>query len=158
MESRKNSHNMTEQEKKKKIRELAAEILPEFTLTFSKKNSVKGLIVKKNIEKINQVIKRLESDVVDFTIKKSRKGSDVDMLMCLTYALARHPNKEFTLEQIAAAMGRHHTSLLYHIGVIKTLSKINANMRGMNGTIPEFINKINDIINSELYEKNNINI
>ena len=104
------------------------------------------------------MIKRVESDIVGFTIKKNRRGSKMDMLMCLTYALAKHPNREFTLEQIGAAMGRHHTSLMYHVGVIKTLSKINANMRGMNGTIPEFINKINDIINSELYEKNNINI
>ena len=149
---------MTEKEKKDHIRKLAAEMLPEFTLAFSKKNSVKGLKVKKNIEKISQVIKRVESDIVGFTIKKNRRGSKMDMLMCLTYALAKHPNREFTLEQIGAAMGRHHTSLMYHVGVIKTLSKINANMRGMNGTIPEFINKINDIINSELYEKDNINI
>jgi hypothetical protein len=82
---------MTEKEKKDHIRKLAAEMLPEFTLAFSKKNSVKGLKVKKNIEKISQVIKRVESDIVGFTIKKNRRGSKMDMLMCLTYALAKHP-------------------------------------------------------------------
>lgn len=149
---------MTVKEKKDYIRKLAAEMLPEFTLTFCNKNSSNKNLTPLKVTRIQSMIKRIQNEIGELTVKKSRKQKHMDMLMCLSYALVNYNNKEFTLQQIGKAMKRHHTTLIYHVGVVNTMIKLNADLRDSDISMVEFIDKINNIINNEKHEETTINI
>jgi hypothetical protein len=149
---------MKEKEKKEHLRKLAAEMLPDHTLTFNLKVKKKSPERSIKIERLKELIKVLRKELNAFPEQSTRKSKESDQLKCLTYAMARRTNREFTLEQIGAAIDKHHSTIIYHVDVVEDLLSINAEVRGTEYTMAEFIDKITTIIKRELYEKDNINI
>ena len=149
---------MTEHEKKEHLRKLAAEMLPDHALVFNLKVKKKSLEHKVKIKRLKELIKVLRKELNAFPVYKTRVPKATDEIKCLTYAIIKTTNKEFTLEQIGAAIDRHYSTLIYHVDVVEDLVSINAEVRGTEYTMAEFIDKITTIIKRELYEKDNINI
>ena len=153
MESRKNSHNMTEQEKKKRIRELAAELLPELTVVFTKSALNREITRVPKIKRLKQLIDIVCENVDGLNIKKTRAQKELDMIMCLAYALKNHTNNAFTLEEIGAAMDRHHSTIIYYLGQAEFNIRMDMNLRKTDISMAEFTNKINYVLEKELNDK-----
>ena len=86
-------------------------------------------------------------------IKKTRAQKELDMIMCLAYALKNQTNSAFTLEEIGAAMDRHHSTIIYYLGLVEFNIKMDMNLRKTDITMAEFINKINYVLEKELNDK-----
>lgn len=155
MESRKNSYNMTEQEKKKRIRELAAELLPDLNVVFTKTVSYNNIKKKPKVMGLKQLINTICDNVDGLKIHKTRVPKNLDMIMCLAYALKNHTNNAFTLEEIGAAMDRHHSTIMYYIDQAAFNIKMDMNLRKTDISMVEFTNKINYILEKELNDKKN---
>lgn len=155
MESRKNSYNMTEQEKKKRIRELAAELLPDLNVVFTKTVSYNNIKKKPKVMGLKQLINTICDNVDGLKIHKTRVPKNLDMIMCLVYALKNHTNNAFTLEEIGAAMDRHHSTIMYYIDQAAFNIKMDMNLRKTDISMVEFTNKINYILEKELNDKKN---
>lgn len=159
MESRKNSHNMTEQEKKKRIRELAAELLPELTVVFTKKTNAnkwrldREITRAPKIKRLKQLIDTVCENVDGLSIKKTKTPRELDMIMCLAYALKNKTNNAFTLEEIGAAMDRHHSTIIYYLGQAEFNIRMDMTLRKTNISMAEFTNKINNVLEKELNDK-----
>ena len=155
MESRKNSYNMTEQEKKKRIRELAAELLPDLNVVFTKTVSYNNIKKKPKVMGLKQLINTICDNVDGLKIHKTRVPKNLDMIMCLAYALKNNTNNAFTLEEIGAAMDRHHSTIMYYIDQAAFNIKMDMNLRKTDISMAEFTNKINYILEKELNDKKN---
>lgn len=153
MESRKNSYNMTEQEKKKRIRELAAELLPDLTVVFKK--TITDIEIKRapKVARLKQLINAACDNIVGLSVKKNRTSKHLDMVMCLAYALKNHTNNAFTLEEIGAAMDRHHSTIIYYLGQAEFNIRMDMNLRKTDISMAEFTNKINYVLEKELNDK-----
>ena len=153
MESKKNSHNMTEQEKKKRIRELAAELLPDLTVVFKK--TITDIETKRvpKVARLKQLINAVCDNIVGLNVKKTRIPKKLDMIMCLAYALKNHTNNAFTLEEIGAAMDRHHSTIIYYLGQAEFNIRMDMNLRKTDISMAEFTNKINYVLEKELNDK-----
>jgi hypothetical protein len=153
MESRKNSYNMTEQEKKKRIRELAAELLPDLTVVFKK--TITDIETKRapKVARLKQLINAVCDNIVGLSVKKNRASKHLDMVMCLAYALKNNTNNAFTLEEIGAAMDRHHSTIIYYLGQAEFNIRMDMNLRKTDIPMAEFTNKINYVLEKELNDK-----
>jgi hypothetical protein len=149
---------MIEQEKKEYIRKLAAEMLPDHTLVFNLKLKNKSSEHKLKVKRLKELVNVLRKELNAFPVYKTRVPKATDEIKCLTYAIIKTTNREFTLEQIGAAIDRHYSTLIYHVEAVEDLISINAEVRGTEYTMAEFIDKITTIIKRELYEKSSINI
>lgn len=155
MESRKNSYNMTEQEKKKRIRELAAELLPDLNVVFTKTVSYNNIKKKPKVMGLKQLINTICDNVDGLKIHKTRVPKNLDMIMCLAYALKNNTNNAFTFQEIGAAMDRHHSTIMYYIDQAAFNIKMDMNLRKTDISMVEFTNKINYILEKELNDKKN---
>lgn len=152
MESRKNSYNMTEQEKKKRIRELAAELLPDLNVVFTKTTD-REIKRAPKVARLKQLINAVCDNVDGLKIHKTRVPKNLDMVMCLAYALKNHTNNAFTLEEIGAAMDRHHSTIIYYLGQAEFNIRMDMNLRKTDISMAEFTNKINYVLEKELNDK-----